>query len=592
MIILGVGVLAYFAYDLPDVDAVDAATRRPSVTVVAANGARIASFGQIYGEVVQVEDLPAYLPGAVMAVEDRRFYDHFGIDVLGLARAMWVNLQAGRVVQGGSTITQQAAKNLFLTHERTLKRKVQELLLALWLETKFTKNQIFTLYLNRVYLGAGTYGVEAAAQRYFDRSARDVTPWQAAVLAGLLKAPSRYNPAADPQAARDRAAVVLDAMAATGVLSPAQAKAARAGETTQAARARPGRHFADWVMERAEEYVGAVGADIVIHTTLDPGLQAAAEQALRTVLAAKGGPVNAREGAVVVLDGSGAVRAMAGGRDYGRSQFNRATQARRQPGSAFKPFIYLAALETGLDPEDTVLDAPITVEGWSPENFDRRTRGPVTLREAVQRSLNTVAVRLSEDVGRSTVLATARRLGLDVPASAPPSVALGTEETAVLPLVGAYVPFANGGYAVIPHGIERITTRDGRTLYQRQGAGPGRVIDDGTLWQLNHMLAGVITEGTGRAAAIGRPAAGKTGTSADFRDAWFVGYTADYVAGVWVGNDDNSPMKKVTGGSLPADIWAAVMTAAHKGRPARPLPGKKPRDPFSDLIRGVLGLGD
>lgn len=592
MVILGVGVLAYFAYDLPDVDAVDAATRRPSVTVVAANGARIASFGQLYGEVVQVEDLPAYLPGAVMAVEDRRFYDHFGIDVLGLARAMWVNLQAGRVVQGGSTITQQAAKNLFLTHERTLKRKVQELLLALWLETKFTKNQIFTLYLNRVYLGAGTYGMEAAAQRYFDRSARDVTPWQAAVLAGLLKAPSRYNPAADPQAARDRAAVVLDAMAATGVLSPAQAKAARAGETTQAARARPGRHFADWVMERAEEYVGAVGADIVIHTTLDPGLQAAAEQALRTVLAAKGGPVNAREGAVVVLDGSGAVRAMAGGRDYGRSQFNRATQARRQPGSAFKPFIYLAALETGLRPEDTVLDAPITVEGWSPENFDRRTRGPVTLQEAVQRSLNTVAVRLSEDVGRSTVLATARRLGLDVPASAPPSVALGTEETAVLPLVGAYVPFANGGYAVIPHGIERITTRDGRTLYQRQGAGPGRVIDDGTLWQLNHMLAGVITEGTGRAAAIGRPAAGKTGTSADFRDAWFVGYTADYVAGVWVGNDDNSPMKKVTGGSLPADIWAAVMTAAHKGRPARPLPGKKPRDPFSDLIRGVLGLGD
>lgn len=591
MVIAGLAVLGWFAYDLPAVDAVEAATRRPSVLVEAADGSRIASFGEMYGAVVQVQDLPPYLPGAVLAVEDRRFYDHMGIDVLGLARAMWVNLRAGRVVQGGSTITQQAAKNLFLSHERTLKRKVQELLLALWLEAKFTKSQILTLYLNRVYLGAGTYGVEAAAQRYFGRSAREVTPYQAAVLAGLLKAPSRYNPAAAPQAARERAAVVLAAMVKAGVLTPAQARAAKAGDGgAVAARSRPGRHFADWVMERADEYVGAVNGDIIVRTTLDPGLQAAAEAALRQVLAAEGGKAKAREGAIVVLDGAGAVRAMVGGRDYADSQFNRATQALRQPGSAFKPFVYLAAVEAGMRPDDTVTDAPVTVDGWSPENFDRRTRGPVTLAEAVADSLNTVAVRVGEQVGRRTVLATARRLGLDVPATAPPSVVLGTEETALLPLVGAYVPFANGGFGVIPHGIEEIRARDGGVLYRRQGAGPGQVVDGESLYHLNRLLAGVIDHGTGKAAAIGRPAAGKTGTSADFRDAWFIGYTADYVAGVWIGNDDNSPMARVTGGGLPARVWAQVMTTAHQGLPARPLPGTPPRDPFTRLIEGVLGL--
>ncbi len=592
MVIALILTLGYFAYDLPEVDSIEVATRRPSILVEAADGTRIGSFGALYGEVVQVQDLPPYLPGAVLAVEDRRFHDHMGIDVLGLARAMWVNLRARRLVQGGSTITQQAAKNLFLSHERTVKRKVQELLLALWLEAKFSKAQILTLYLNRVYLGAGTYGVEAAAQRYFGRSAREVTPYQAAVLAGLLKAPSRYNPAASPQAARDRAAVVLGSMVEAGVLTAAQAQAARqGGDGAAMARARPGRHFADWVMERADEYVGAVDSDIVIRTTLDPALQAAAEAALRDVLTAEGGKAEAGDGAIVVLDGSGAIRAMVGGRDYAASQFNRATQALRQPGSAFKPFIYLTAVESGMRPDDTVVDAPITVDGWSPDNFDHRTRGPVTLAEAVADSLNTVAVRISEQVGRAKVLATARRLGLDIPAAAPPSVALGTSETALLPLTGAYAPFANGGFGVIPHGIEDIRARDGRTLYRRQGGGPGRVIDEESLYYLNRLLAGVIDHGTGKAAAIARPAAGKTGTSADFRDAWFIGYTADYVAGVWIGNDDNRPTRRVTGGGLPARVWAKVMTAAHRGLPARPLPGKAPKDPFTRLLRDVLGLG-
>jgi penicillin-binding protein 1A len=592
LVIFGLGLVAWFAYDLPSVDAVEATTRRPSVVIEAADGTRIASFGEVYGEVVQVQDLPAYLPGAVMAVEDRRFYDHHGIDVLGLARAMWVNLRAGRVVQGGSTLTQQAAKNLFLTPERTVKRKIQEVLLALWLETRFTKAQILTLYLNRVYLGAGTYGVEAAAHRYFGHSARAVSPWEAAVLAGLLKAPSRYNPAADPRAARDRAAVVLRAMVDFGVLTSAQAQAAREGAAVPtAARTRPGRHFADWVLERAEEYLGAVGSDIVVRTTLDPALQAKAEAALHQVLRDKGTAAGVGEGAVVVLDGAGAVRAMVGGKDYAASQFNRATQARRQPGSAFKPFLYLAALESGMRPEDEVLDAPITVNGWSPENFDHRTRGPLPLAEAVARSLNTVAVRVGERVGRGRVLATARRLGLDVPTAAPPSVLLGTAETDLLSLTGAYAPFANGGFGVIPHGIEEIRRRDtGAVLYRRQGGGPGRVVDDGVLYQLNRMLSGVLAEGgTGHAAALDRPAAGKTGTSGDYRDAWFVGYTADYVAGVWMGNDDNSPTRRVTGGSLPAQVWRAVMTGAEAGRPARPLPGTPPKGAIRGLIEALFG---
>lgn len=569
-------------------------TRRPSITVLSKDDKPIASFGDLYGDVVQVSELPPALPAAVMAVEDRNFYDHFGVDPLGIARAMWVNLRAGRIVQGGSTITQQAAKNLFLSHERTIKRKVQELLLAFWLEWKFTKDQILTLYLNRVYLGAGTYGVEAAAQRYFNKSARDVNTFESALLAGLLKAPSRYNPRADAEAARSRAEVVLAAMTDAGFLTPAQAEAARKSGGTAVAggpSGQPGRHFADWVLEQVEDYVGVVNTDLVVRTTLDTALQRTAEQALAATLDGAGAKRGAGEGAVVVLSPDGAVRAMVGGRSYGDSQFNRATQAQRQPGSAFKPFVYLAGLEAGLTPRTVMRDAPVAVGDWTPSNYGGTYHGDVTLHEALALSLNTVAVQVSETAGRDRVVKVAERLGLDMPAGAPPSIALGTEETTLLKLVGAYAPFANNGIGVIPHGIREIRTRDGAILYQRKGGGTGRVIEPRHLGMMNSMLQTVIEQGTGKAARLDRPAGGKTGTTQEFRDAVFVGYTADYVAGVWLGNDDNRPMTRVTGGSLPAQVWRKVMVAAHRGLPPRDLPGDTGSDPLGRLIRSIFGDG-
>lgn len=591
-VVAGIVVVAYFAYDLPDLDEVAGVTRRPSVTVLAADGAPVAAFGQLYGDVVPVAEMPAYLPGAVMAVEDRRFYDHWGVDVLGIARAAVVNLVRGRVVQGGSTITQQTAKNLFLSNERNLKRKVQEVLLALWLETKFSKDQILTLYLNRVYLGAGTYGVEAAAQRYFGRSAREVSVYQAAMLAGLLKAPSRYNPLADAAAAEARTAVVLQAMVDAGVLTGHQAAAARTSGGQAVAgvrRAGVGRHFADWIMETVGDYV-SLDRDVVVRTTLDSRLQAAAEAILAATLRDAGAKANASEGAIVVLAPDGAVRAMVGGRDYAASQYNRAVQAQRQPGSAFKPVVFLAALEAGLRPGDKVLDAPITVDKWSPTNFDGTYRGEVTLREAAARSLNTAAVRLQEKVGRSKVVAAARRLGLTGDLPATPSLALGTEEMSLLPMTAAYAPFANGGFLALPHGILEVADRDGTVLYRRAGSGGGRVVDPGIAGAMNDLLGAVTAWGTGKAAALDRPAAGKTGTSQSNRDAWFIGYTADAVAGVWIGNDDDAPMKGVTGGGLPARVWKQVMAEAHRGLPPRPLPAALSDDTgLGRLFRSIFG---
>ncbi|MFA7429063.1 MAG: PBP1A family penicillin-binding protein [Rhodospirillaceae bacterium] len=588
-------VVAWFAYDLPDLDDVAGITRRPSVTVLASNGAQIAAFGQLYGDVVPVKEMPVYLPGAVMAVEDRRFYDHWGIDLFGIGRAAAVNLMRGRVVQGGSTITQQTAKNLFLSHERSFKRKIQEVLLAVWLETRFTKDQILTLYLNRVYLGAGTYGMEAAAQRYFGRSARDVSVYQAAMLAGLLKAPSRYNPLTSATSAEARTAVVLRAMVDAGMLTEDQASAAQASGVQAVAgvrRAGSGRHFADWVMETVGDYV-SLDQDVTVRTTLDPRIQDVAEQALATTLAARGGKAGATEGAVVVLSPEGAVRAMVGGRDYAASQFNRAVQAVRQPGSAFKPVVYLAALESGLRPDDRVLDAPITVEKWSPTNYDGTFRGEVTLREAAARSLNTPVVRLQERVGRARVIAAARRLGLTGDLPATPSLALGTEEMSLLPLTAAYAPFANGGALAMPHGITEIIGRDGTVLYQRGGSGGGRAVEPAVVGAMNDMLSAALSWGTGKAAALDRPAAAKTGTSQSHRDAWFIGYTADLVTGVWIGNDDDRPMKGVTGGGLPAEVWKKVMVEAHRGLPPRALP-TAPDDGngLSRLFREIFGAGD
>ena len=587
VIVLG-GVLAFYAYDLPDVDAAFAETRKPSVTVLAADGSELATVGDVYGAAVSVHDVPPSLPQAIMAIEDRRYRDHIGLDPIGLARAMWANIQAGRIVQGGSTITQQVAKNLFLTPDRTIKRKVQELLLALWLESKFTKDEIMTVYLNRVYLGSGAYGVDAAARRYFDVPASGLSTYQSAMIAGLLKAPSRLNPIADKKAADARARVVLGAMVAAGYLNDADAERARTERRDFVARVRGNgaRYFVDWILDQVPDYVSAE-RDIVVRTTLDPALQRAAERAVRDIVDAES---KVSQAAVVTMTPTGAVRAMVGGRAYGQSQFNRATQARRQPGSAFKPVVYLAALEAGLSPDTVMEDAPISVGNWSPVNFSGSYAGPMRLDHALAGSVNTVAVRVARHAGWGNVAKTARRLGItgDVPAN--PSIALGSAEVSLIDMTSVYAVFANGGHGVWPYAIEEIAGRDGQVLYRREGGGPGRVVKASDAAAMNRMLAAVIAEGTGRKAALDRPAAGKTGTSQNHRDGWFVGFTANTVTGVWMGNDDGSPAGHLTGGGAPARLWQLVMTAAERDRPVLALyeaPG-----PAATPVKGRPGDGD
>ncbi|MGE0724163.1 MAG: transglycosylase domain-containing protein [Alphaproteobacteria bacterium] len=567
LVVLG-GVVAWYAYDLPDTRNLATADRRPSVTVLAADGSLVATFGEVYGEAVQLRELPTYLPGALLATEDRRFYQHFGLDVIGLARAIYQNLRAGRVVEGGSTITQQLAKNLFLTPERTTRRKVQEALLAIWLEQRFSKDEILTIYLNRVYFGAGTYGIDAAARRYFAKPARQVSLYEAAVLAGLPKAPSRLNPLRDPDLAAARAAEVLDNMVEAGVLTAGEATVAKAQSTALASIASPSqgnRYFADWALEQVAGYAGAGGGDLVVATTLDPRLQAIGESTVRAALEAEGAKLEAGQAALVALAPDGAVLAMVGGRDYGESQFNRATQAMRQPGSAFKPFVWLAALEAGWQPESPIADQPVRIGNWSPRNFNNRYLGETTLAEALAQSINTVSVQLVQRVGVDRVIAVAHRMGITSELGRDASLALGTSEVTPLELAGAMAPFANGGDGVLPYGIREIRDRSGRILYRRSGSGPGHAISAGAAAEMNRMLAGTLIRGTARAASIGRPAAGKTGTSQDFRDAWFAGWTPDLVGVVWVGNDDNRPMRNVSGSGLPAAIWKRFMTEALKG---------------------------
>ncbi|MFC3124953.1 transglycosylase domain-containing protein [Pseudoroseomonas globiformis] len=556
-------VLLAFAWDLPRPEAALATTRRPSVTLEAADGRLLSASGDLYGETVRLTDLPAYLPGALMAVEDRRFRSHFGLDVIGLARAAIANWRAGRVVQGGSTLTQQLAKNLFLTPERSLRRKVQEAILAFWLERRFTKDQLLELYLNRVYLGSGAFGVDAAARLYFGVPARRVTLWQAAILAGLPRAPSRYNPRTDPGAAMRRGAEVLAAMQDAGLITGRQATLE--GER-MAVPPRPSGDagwFADWVQaDLAEDYPG--NGDLVLRTTLDLRLQALVERRLEALLSGPGRAAGARQGAVVILDArDGAVQAMAGGRSYRQSPFNRATAARRQPGSAFKPFVWLAALEGGAGPQDTVSDAPLRLGDWSPGNGQWASRGEITLEQALAHSVNTAAVRLLRQAGGArTVAAVAMRLGVEGRLPAHPSLALGTGEVTLLGLSAAYAAFANGGYRVSPHGVTRAESAE-RLLAVPMTA-PQLSIAPERAAMMRHMLEAVVRQGTGRAAAVaGRRVGGKTGTTQDFRDAWFIGYAmtraAPLVIGVWLGNDDASPMEAVSGGTLPARLFHDIL---------------------------------
>jgi penicillin-binding protein 1A len=573
--ILGGGALAYFALTLPDTNHLITAERRPSVTILADDGSIIATFGDLFGQPLTLKQMSPFLPKAVIATEDRRFYSHFGIDPVGLIRAGVADLRSGHVVQGGSTITQQLAKTVFLTPERNLTRKIREALLALWLERRFTKDQILEIYLNRVYLGAGTYGVDAAAHRYFRKSAGQLNLYESAVIAGLLKAPTRFNPTRDKEKAAARAAQVLDLMVETGAIDQQQAAAAEksGAELNKVALAKPGlRYFADWIADQVRDFAGTSDRDLTVRTTLDSRMQSAAESAITDVLARRGLQDAVSQGALVAMTPDGAVRAMVGGRDYGESQFNRATQAQRQPGSSFKPFVYLAGIEAGLRPEDRFVDGPIQIGNWRPHNYTNKYLGEISVAEAIAESINTVAVQVAQRAGIPQVIAVANRLGITSQLAQDASIALGTNEVNLLELVSAYAPFANDGTGILAYGIREISDSSGKVVYRRSGSGAGQVIPPDEVGIMNQLLTGVITRGTGKSAALPRPMAGKTGTTQDYKDAWFIGYTADLVAGVWLGNDDNTPMNKVTGGSLPAPVWKNFMLAATQGMPIKPLP--------------------
>jgi penicillin-binding protein 1A len=553
--------LLWFARDLPRPDDVVAAGRRPSLVLQDRTGQTFASFGDIVGDKLLLADLPPYLPAAAVAVEDRRFWQHPGIDLVALARAAWVDLTAGHVVQGGSTITQQVAKTLFLTNARTLRRKVQELLLTLWLEHNFTKDQILEIWLNRVYLGSGAWGVDAAARVYFGVSARHVTLWQAAMLAGLPRAPSRFNPRSDPQAAVARTKQVLAAMVADGAITPVQAQQAVAAIHLPTILPVASGWFADWAADRVEPSLPA-DADATVRTTLDARLQAVAEARLVLLLDGPGAAAGVSQGAVVALDAaSGAVRAMVGGRDYRDSPYNRAVLARRQPGSTFKPFVWLAALRKGVRPDDPVLDAPIRVGNWSPSDFERHFLGEITVEEALAQSINTSAVRLLLQAGGPrAVIDTARNLGIDDPLPNNASLALGTGEVGLLEMTGAYAAFFNGGERITPFAVEAIDASGHVT--QAVHVVPEPVIEPEQAGMMARMLASVVARGTGRAAALpGRIIAGKTGTTQDYRDAWFIGCVGGTVIGVWLGNDDNRPMRGVQGGGLPARLFHDIAQA-------------------------------
>ncbi|WP_292326930.1 transglycosylase domain-containing protein, partial [Mesorhizobium sp.] len=541
------GIVVYYGAKMPAATTWSIPDRAPNIKIVSVDGQLIANRGMSGGEAVGLHEMSPYIPEAVVAIEDRRFYSHFGIDPIGLTRAMVTNVLGGHFSQGGSTLTQQLAKNLFLTPDRTLERKVQEVLLALWLEHKHTKDQILEMYLNRVYFGSGAYGVEAASRRYFGKSARDVTLSEAALLAGLLKAPSRLSPARDPKAAEERAQLVLAAMRDEGKIGAKELTSAMSAPATRAPSYWTGseNYVADTIMGELPDLIGDVRGDIVVDTTVDLTLQKLAEQSIRRLIDESGKKLNVTQGALVSIDDSGAVRAMVGGYDYSTSQFDRASEARRQPGSAFKPFVYMAALEAGRTPDSVRNDAPIKIGKWTPDNYGGKYFGKVTLATALAKSLNSVAAQLTMEVGPDAVVEAAHRMGIQSDLQSNTSIALGTSEVTPLELTSAYVPFANGGYKPDIHFIRRVTTAGGKVLYDNNGGNAPRVVKQEIVGMMNSMMTGTVEIGTAKKAAFAWPSAGKTGTSQNSRDAWFVGYTANLTTGVWFGNDDGSGMKKV-----------------------------------------------
>lgn len=562
------GYILYCYLTLPDIQKAVSRTRQPSTIIMADNGNDIAKFGNVYAQVIYPERLPKNLTDAVIAVEDRRFYQHFGFDFFGFSRAVFTNLFRGHYAQGASTLTQQVAKNVFLTPSKNIKRKVQELLLSFWLEKKFTKNQILAIYLNRVYFGSGNYGAEAAANWYFNKSVYDLNLREAAILAGMLKAPNRYNPILRRESALKRSNVVLSSMYKYGFINEKQYKQALTLPISdgQKYRVSGGKHFAQYVYDKVNNFMGERTEDIVVMTTLDQQLQETAEKILRAkIYAAK--EQNVTEGAVVIMDGNGAIKAMVGGVDYNRSQFNRAVQAKRQAGSSFKPFVYLTALQIGFTPSSTINDAPITIGKWKPENYTKHYYGQVSLLYALSHSLNAATVALSQELYLKDIAANAHKMGVNTNISLTPSMVLGTDVVKVIDMATAYTTLANGGYSVQPFAINEIATHDGKQLYVRKANEKRQIIDNKVVGQMQYMLEQVINQGTGKKAKLPIFAAGKTGTTQNYRDAWFIGWTDKYVAAVWVGNDNDKPMNKVGGGNLPAEIWHDIMMTTVKDTP-------------------------
>ncbi|MGD0190642.1 MAG: PBP1A family penicillin-binding protein [Rhizomicrobium sp.] len=572
-------ILSWFAPKLDLSKDLYSVNRPVAFTFVDAAGDVVGHRGAIVGDRLKLDEMPAYLPAAFIAMEDRRFYENQGIDIRGMVRAFWTNFRAGHVVQGGSTITEQTAKIVFLNPKRTYSRRLTELFDAAALAKSLSKQQILEVYLNRIYLGAGAYGVDGAAHVYFGKSARALTLSEAAMLATLTAAPSAYSPRRDLEAAQNRADIVLKTMVETGAITAQQAKAAsdQPAEISDNVTADARNFFLDTAADEALKDVDENGdtpptSDLVVHTTLVPRLQDAARRAVAKTLGARGAKLHASQAAVVLMKPDGAVAALIGGRDYDSSSYNRATQARRQPGSAFKPFVYLAAIESGMTPWDERDDAPVDIDGWTPTNYGGRSYGTVTLASALAHSINTVTAGLAQEVGVTTVVDAAHRCGIVSQLVPNASLALGTSEVTPLELTTAYGTFASGGTRIWPYFVTEVDDSAHRVLWQRKPPPDERVVASHVDRDLTTMLAGVVTEGTGRSAALsGHEAAGKTGTTQDYHDAWFVGYTTDYIAGVWVGNDDSSPMKSVTGGTLPAQIWKQVMMAAEQGLPPKPL---------------------
>lgn len=588
--VAGMSTLAYFAYTLPLSDEFQNIDRQASTTLVSRDGEVFAMRGRFSGDILDLTEVPKHLTQAVLAIEDRRFYGHFGIDLLGMGRAVVVNLLAGEVRQGGSTITQQLAKLSFLSPERTFKRKIQEIMIALWLERRLSKDEILVRYLNKVYLGAGAYGIDGAAQRYFNKSARALTLAESAMLAGLIRAPSHLAPTRNLRTAQTRASLVLKSMVDAGFIDQTSANHARGQEVKLAVnphtlRSKGSRYFADWIASQSRAALGPLTADLTVETTLHTGLQTLAEKTLGYWLETEAAKRNATQGAMVVLSHEGAVLAMVGGRDYDKSQFNRVTQARRQPGSLFKLFVYLAAFDAGMTPDTVLVDQPLQVGTWHPQNYGGDYRGDVTLRTAFADSINSIAVQITENVGRGRVIGVARSLGVRSPLKMHPSVALGAYEVTLMEMTAAYAAMAADVKQVRPHGIQSIRG-ESRRLYRHQFKKTPQ--SEATLpWKRQEMLdllIATVDRGTGKAAKLSAPVAGKTGTTQEYRDAWFIGFTADIVVGIWLGNDDNTPMDRVAGGGLPARIWRDFVAAAYQ------LEGATPKR--TELLAGIPPVPD